>query len=86
MAHLLRGFHLERLGGGSLVHFWHGIEKWDAIRCVSRAASLGPATELAAKVAGVVSPRNDRPRVTVRILDYTGARVADVEAEGGDDD
>lgn len=41
------------------------------------------ATELAAKVAGVVTPRDHRPRVTVRIVDYTGRQVADVDAESG---
>lgn len=41
------------------------------------------ATELAAKVAGVVTPRDHRPRITVRIVDYTGRQVADVETESG---
>jgi phage terminase small subunit len=44
------------------------------------------ATELAAKVAGVVSPGKDRQRITVRIVDYTGRQVADVETESGDED
>ena len=44
------------------------------------------ATEVMAKVVGVLTARNDRPRVTVRIVDYSGARVADVEAEEGGDD
>ena len=44
------------------------------------------ATELAAKLAGLLNPRDHRPRVTVRILDYTGKPTVDVEAEAGGDD
>lgn len=41
------------------------------------------ATELAARVAGLVGPRNDRQRITVRVVDYTGRQIADVDTESG---
>lgn len=44
------------------------------------------ASEIMAKVAGVLTARNDRERITVRIVDYTGRQVAAVEASTGGDD